>query len=44
MLHRLPSTKHGFAHEQHLRRPCLIINGTVKPGYEEGADDSYDVK
>ena len=32
------------AQEQYSRRPCLVINGMVKPGHEEGADDSDDVK
>ena len=32
------------AQEQYSRRPCLAINGMAKPGHEEGADNSGDVK
>ena len=32
------------AQEQYSRRPCLVINGMVKCGHEEGADNSDDVK
>ena len=32
------------AQEQYSRRPCLVINGMAKPGREEGADNSDDVK
>ena len=30
--------------EQYSRRPCLVTNGMAKPGREEGADNSDDVK
>ena len=32
------------AQEQYSRRSCLVINGMAKPGREEGADNSDDVK
>ena len=32
------------AQEQYSRRPCLVINGIAKPGHEESADNSDDVK
>ena len=32
------------AQEQYSRRPCLVINCVAKPGREEGADNSDDVK
>ena len=32
------------AQEQYSRRSCLVIDGMAKPGHEEGADDSDDVK
>ena len=32
------------AQEQYSRRPCLVINGMAKPGHQEVADNSDDVK
>ena len=32
------------AQEQYSRRPCLVINGMAKPGHQESADNSDDVK
>ena len=32
------------AQEQYSRRPCLVINGMAKPGREESANNSKDVK
>ena len=30
--------------EQYSLRSCLVINGMVKPGHEEGADNSDNVR
>ena len=32
------------AQEQYSRRPCLVINRMAKPGQQEGADNSDNVK
>ena len=32
------------AQDQYSQRPCLVVNGMAKPGREEGADNSEDVK
>ena len=32
------------AQEQYSPRACLVIDGMAKPGHEEGADNSDDVR